>query len=393
MPSTRGECACVDSSEAADRLASISLGDDESNVGANLIKMSQALAIEGDEMVFCSNCGKMGDDLKGCNGCRCIRYCSAACQKKHWKAHKTECKRIKAVLDGGERQPPVGQYALDMSAPPSEEAITSGLFNDPPPTPDYPICMVRLPSSSGLITYAPCCGKKICTACSYQNWKAFDNENRKRADKNQAVLDLTSCPFCRTPCAEDDIELIRRMEKRSEKDDPTAIFMLSTGYRSGFHGALQDEAKALDLTKRAAELGDNDALFVLGSAYEMGQLGLEFNENAARKYCELAAMGGHARSRYTLGRSCCQTTFNRVTRDSVMHSRIAAAAGYTDAMEYLLNCFEEGYIRHRDFAPSLRARDKVLLEMKSESRDLFLDFVVASGKAENIYKPIYNVPH
>ena len=276
MPSTKGEdAACVDSSEAADRLASISLGDVESNVGANLSK-----------------------------------------------------KMSQAVLDGGERQPPAGLYALDMSAPLSEEAITSGLFNDPPPTPDCPIFMVRLPSDSGLISYAPCCGKKICTACSYQNWKAFDNENRKRADKNHAVLDFTSCPFCRTPRAEDDIELIRRMEKRSEKDDPIAIFMLSTAYRGdGFHGVLQDEAKALDFTRRAAELGDNDALFVLGSAYELGHPGLEINENASRKYCELAAMGGHARSRYTIGRSCCQTTFNRVTRDSVMHSRIASNCG------------------------------------------------------------------
>jgi len=27
-------------------------------------------------------------------GCNTVRYCGAACQKLHWKAHKPECKRI-----------------------------------------------------------------------------------------------------------------------------------------------------------------------------------------------------------------------------------------------------------------------------------------------------------
>ena len=396
-PSKEDEAAPFDATEDSDKSALLSLGDDESTADANLNKMSQALAIEGDEMIFCSACGKTGDDLKGCNGCRCIRYCSAACQKKHWRTHKAECKRIKAVLDGGERQPPVGQYALDMAAPLSEEAIASGLFDNPPPTPDCPICMVRLPVSSGTITYAPCCGKKICTACCYDNKKVFEKNNQKRADKMQAVLDYMPCPFCRAPRAKDNSDLIERAKKRAEKDDPIANWMLATYLKNEDCATLVDHrAKTLHFIRRAADLGDNDAQYTLARSHEEGEMGLKKDFNAARMLYEQSARGGHALARDTLGHFDSETTFNRTTRSSVMHWRIAAAAGFSYALEYLLWSYEGGYIRHQDFAPSLRAMDKALLEMKSESRDRYFELMRLSGKikaGETVTSPVYNTPY
>ena len=42
-------------------------------------------------MPLCECCGKAGADLR-CGRCRETWYCSAACQKKHWKAgHRTKC--------------------------------------------------------------------------------------------------------------------------------------------------------------------------------------------------------------------------------------------------------------------------------------------------------------
>ena len=42
-------------------------------------------------MPLCECCGKEGADLR-CGRCRASWYCSAACQKKHWKAgHRTKC--------------------------------------------------------------------------------------------------------------------------------------------------------------------------------------------------------------------------------------------------------------------------------------------------------------
>ena len=41
-----------------------------------------------------NKCGK--DKAERCKGCFVARYCSKACQKKGWKAHKTECKATRA---------------------------------------------------------------------------------------------------------------------------------------------------------------------------------------------------------------------------------------------------------------------------------------------------------
>jgi hypothetical protein len=38
----------------------------------------------------CSNCQEWGN-YKHCSGCKKIHYCSAECQKTHWKTHKPDC--------------------------------------------------------------------------------------------------------------------------------------------------------------------------------------------------------------------------------------------------------------------------------------------------------------
>jgi len=50
----------------------------------------------------CVQCGPITDKalvMKVCSVCQAARYCGAACQGMHWKAHKPECKRIKAEND------------------------------------------------------------------------------------------------------------------------------------------------------------------------------------------------------------------------------------------------------------------------------------------------------
>jgi len=47
----------------------------------------------------CARCGPVTDEaivMKICQGCKAARYCSPACAGLHWKAHKKECRRIKA---------------------------------------------------------------------------------------------------------------------------------------------------------------------------------------------------------------------------------------------------------------------------------------------------------
>jgi hypothetical protein len=38
----------------------------------------------------CSNCQEWGN-YKHCSGCKKVHYCSAECQKAHWKTHKPDC--------------------------------------------------------------------------------------------------------------------------------------------------------------------------------------------------------------------------------------------------------------------------------------------------------------
>ena len=39
--------------------------------------------------------------LKRCGGCGTVRYCSEACSRVHWWAHKAECRRLQAERAAG----------------------------------------------------------------------------------------------------------------------------------------------------------------------------------------------------------------------------------------------------------------------------------------------------
>lgn len=64
----------------------------------------------------CANCGKMREecsgDLKTCNGCKMMKYCSRDCQITHRPQHKKECKQRAAELH---------EEALFKPHPPKEE--------------------------------------------------------------------------------------------------------------------------------------------------------------------------------------------------------------------------------------------------------------------------------
>ena len=59
----------------------------------------------------CASCGKhraaMAEDPKRCNRCSAVAYCSAACQKQHWKrgGHKVACnERMKYLPEEEEEE-------------------------------------------------------------------------------------------------------------------------------------------------------------------------------------------------------------------------------------------------------------------------------------------------
>ena len=46
----------------------------------------------------CAGCQKTGIKLSACSKCHAVRYCSTACQRAHWRAHKASCTSPKDVL-------------------------------------------------------------------------------------------------------------------------------------------------------------------------------------------------------------------------------------------------------------------------------------------------------
>ena len=114
------------------------------------------VCILNSEVQICANCGKESTDVTNtCNKCKVVKYCNAACKKKHRHKHKKACERRVAELNDEK------------------------LFKQPPPMEDCPICMQPMPFNPGICdvstVYMPCCGKTICDGCS----KAEDEEMKK----------------------------------------------------------------------------------------------------------------------------------------------------------------------------------------------------------------------
>src|SRR5210317_1507158 len=51
-----------------------------------------------NDVSACANCGKEGSNLNICNKCKAVKYCNAACKKKHRHKHKKECERQLAKI-------------------------------------------------------------------------------------------------------------------------------------------------------------------------------------------------------------------------------------------------------------------------------------------------------
>ena len=49
------------------------------------------------ELPSCAHCQKSGVKLKACSKCHAAQYCSTACQRAHWRAHKPACRSTKDV--------------------------------------------------------------------------------------------------------------------------------------------------------------------------------------------------------------------------------------------------------------------------------------------------------
>ena len=289
-----------------------------------------------EEMDVCACCGKEGSDLNICNKCKGVKYCNAACKKKHRTKHKKKCKRRVAEL-----------YDIE-------------LFKQPPLPEDCPICFLPLPLMSNGKRYYGCCGKIICSGCEYAPVK--DNFGNKIKEQK--------CPFCRTPAWSSDEEYNEWLLKRVELNDTEAIYDLGICYRDGEYGFAQDYTKAFELFVRAGELGSANAYCNIGRAYYNGE-GVGRDEKKAKHYYELAAMKGNVDARYTLGFvEGCAGNWERALK----HYMIAAEGGYNDSIKCIQQMYMDGNATKEDYAKALRAYQLYLVEVRSKQRELAAAF-------------------
>jgi len=285
-----------------------------------------------DIIPVCANCGKEGDDVKNtCNKCKQVKYCNATCKKKHRSKHKKACERRVAELHDIE------------------------LFKQPPPAEDCPICFIRLPYLITGRKYKTCCGKEICSGCSYA--PVYDNQGNK--------VDEKTCPFCRIPIPSSYEEAMERLKKRVEANDAIAINNLGIDYRDGTCGYSQDYTKALELYHWAADLELPAAYSSIGYAYNNGQ-GVKVDKGKALHYWELAAMRGNIMARYNLGNN--EEDEGNMDR-ALKHYMIAVRDGYADSLKQIKRLYTSGHATKEDYTKALHLYQSYLVEIKSSQRD------------------------
>jgi len=280
----------------------------------------------------CANCGKEGSDVTNtCNKCKSVKYCNAACKKRHRHKHKKECERRVAELHDEK------------------------LFKQPPSKEDCPICFLRLPPLPAGSVYMACCGKVICRGCIF-------NVQKTRDLKSKATL----CPFCRIPAPTSTGEIMERYKKRMEiNNDAQAIRNMGCRYRDGDFGLPQNHDKALKLWHRAAELGNSSAYYSIATAYVDGR-GVAEDMKKAMYYYELAAMGGEAAARHYLG------VFEELDGNhhrAIKHWVIAAGGGDHDSLKAMQGMYTDGHATKDDFETALRAYQSYIDEIRSDQRD------------------------
>jgi len=292
-----------------------------------------------DSIPTCANCGKEGSDINNmCNKWKQVKYCNASCKKKHRHKHKKEC-----------------EEHLRRVAEKHDEI----LFKQPPPAEDCPICFLRMPTLDPTGSkYKLCCGKVICSGCSYA--PLYDHQGNMVDNDKQ-----NQCPFCRVVAPKSDEEAVKRLNKLAEARDHIAIYTLGCCYRDGRYGFPQDYTKASELYHRAGELGHGNSYNSIGQAYYLGR-GVEVDNEKAVHYYELAAMRGDVKARCNLGNN--ETRAGNFER-ALKHYMIAVRGGYSGSLDTIRMMHLHGEATKEDYTKALQLYQEYLGEVKSKQRD------------------------
>jgi len=325
----------INSSSNIDAIDAVVEGIDRVTLLDNSYDISKVVSKD-----ICAACGKEGKscDMNTCNKCKSVKYCNAACKKKHRSKHKKACERRVAEL------------------------YDEQLFKDHTPTEECPICLILLPIECGQSAFHSCCGKAVCGGCIYA---------MTESEEGQGEL----CPFCRMPSPRSDEEDIKRIEKLMDKGNAVAFNMVALEYEGGGMGLPKDHQKDNKLYLKAGELGCAHGYYNLGNSYYHGR-GVVMDEKKAKYFYELSAMNGSLHARYNLG----MLEYNSDNMDrAYKHLILAARAGHKKALEGVKEGYTEGDVTKDEYANTLRAHHERQKETKSDMRDK----AAASGMFSN----------
>jgi len=293
------------------------------------------------DVSICANCCKegRGDEINNiCNKCKQVKYCNAACKKKHRHKHKKLCEEYQRL-------------AAERAA----KLHDIELFKQPSPAEDCSICFLCIPTMQTGRRYQLCCGKVICSGCLHA--PVYDDRGNE--------VDSMKCPFCRTPWPVTNEEEVQRSQKRVELNDAHAIYELGIDYRDGTCGYAKDHKKALELWHQAGKLGNVKAHCSIGVAYNLGR-GVEVDMKKAKYYYEQAAMLGDVTSRHNLG--VMEVRLGNYER-ALKHFMIAVGGGYTGSLERIKKLYTNGNVTKDDYTKALESYQEYLGEIKSVQRD------------------------
>jgi len=258
--------------------------------------------------------------------CKSTRYCNTTCQKKHWKEHRTECKRLIAEMKQKKTQKEANKNTAKTKPPQSnggERKENKNVPTEPDPkkreeVDECPICLEELSKDIMQFIRMTCCGNGIHHHCAKDLFKTkgkmkyncilcraktpnTQEENfnylRPWVKKKKAWAMTAMAQMYKTGVGtRQNSEMARRLyELSAEKDDAAALCNLGEMYHYAL-GLPQSYAKAIRYYERAAELGLLQASYNLGGMYA-NAVGVERDFQKARELWTIAARTKHVECR------------------------------------------------------------------------------------------------
>ena len=275
---------------------------------------------------------------------------------------------------------------------------------------ECPLCMIPISIKPKETIFKHCCGKHICVGCSVAQ-SMNDLKNRVPDHKKK-------CAFCRQQSPKNTIKALKKLMK---KNNPNAFMAMAGRYRTG-DGVIQSDTKMLEMHIRAAELGDAKAFGAIGLHYLEG-IGVEQDRSEELSFYEVAAKKGDIQAHHQIAefhnrsaglgiaqmhalireyysessalecdRSNAFVEINEIVQNmgsekapqhliaalqetngiyqkSITHLKVAANAGYQQAMDSLMELYKMKAVPKEDLTQTLRAFQASTAEMKSKDRD------------------------